>query len=181
MYQPDPERGQGSPSDRLSVPVPVNRGMDLLARAFMQVGMGVHQVFVGVRMGVEIPSVPAQQQAQGERGDDACNGKLGQLVHGCWEVFPEQYDGEPEEEERRPVSQPPSGSEQVRPERRGAPASQHQGRDGGDVVGIGGVAKAEQQGDQEYAPGATGERADPLIKGVHGSGRVSDWDSKVKG
>ena len=49
------------------------------------------------------------------------------------------------------------------------------------MVGVGGVAETQQQGNEENAAGPASEGADPLLEGVHGRGRVSDRGQKNRG
>jgi hypothetical protein len=180
MNQADAKCRQGSASDRFGVAMRVRLGMGS-GPLFMQMGVDVRYSIVPVNMGVKIPSLPAQKQPDGEDDNDGCDGQLGAAMDCVREVLPKDDNWEPEQKKSGSVAQSPGRAEPPGMTGTAGAVPEDQGRYCGNVVRVGGMPEPKEQGDQEDAPGAAPQLADPLINSLHEVGRVNNWDQKNRG
>ncbi len=107
-------------------------------------------VLVDVRMEIEVAVAPTDEKAKCEEDDERSDCRLGALLHPLGEVLLEEEDREAEQHERECMAEAPERAEPRRgPARAFAPRG-NQGRDGRDVVGVGRVAQAEEDGDEDH-------------------------------
>ena len=104
---------------------------------------------VPVHVGVEAAAPPAHKQADRERHYEESDQRLGGLLDPGGQVAPEQHDRQPEQQQGGGVPDSPGKAEPA-----GAPdaivrRAGDQRRHCGQVVGIGGVPKTQEQGDGE--------------------------------
>ena len=115
----------------------------------MHVRMRVQHRPMLMPMRVEISLPPAHQQADGQRDDHHANQRFRSALHELRQDTAEQDDGEAEQEQRDSVAEAPE-----EPEQAGAPPAavvvrQDQRGNGGEMVRIGRMPRAEQQRDDE--------------------------------
>jgi hypothetical protein len=134
----------------------------------VDVRVRVLEVAVPVAMDVVVAAVPADEQPHGDRHDHDPDGELGSLLDGVGQVGPEEDDRHAECEQRHGVPQAPC---QAKPP--GAPRAVRfvacdKHRDRREVIGVGRMAQAEQQRDeQREQPAAIREVRDPLVEPEH--------------
>lgn len=118
----------------------------------MPVDVHVTDAAVLVLVDVEATGTPAVEEPDGESDDHERDRGLGTPPHRLGQVLAEHDDGEPEGKQGRRVAEPPEEAEPP-----GAPAGTlvpagDERRDRGEMVGIGRVAEAEQDGDRDHDP-----------------------------
>ena len=134
----------------------------------VRVQVGVSLAAVGVCVDVEPAAAPPAEQAYGEGDDRDGDGRLGEVLHRRGQILAEDEDRKPEREEREPVTDAPR---QAEPCGGGAGPPVRAGderRHGGEVIGVGRMAKAEQDPDEQNEPdrGAVRERG-PVVDAEH--------------
>ncbi len=166
MDEPDPEGFKGGPSERRAVGMAVGRRVFRLVPVLVKVGVRVHHVAVAMRVSVQITPLPADEQTHGESDDEEADGHFRRRVDGLREEAAEENHGHPQGEYSHRVPEAP-------PETQGTgiclPAfipGEHEGGNGGYVIGIGGVAETEQESREQGHGGApAAELRDPLVQG----------------
>src|SRR5262245_27359241 len=125
---------------------------------------------VGVHVEVKEPTAPADEQPDGEAGDQDADARLGTALDRIGQVGLEEHDREAEGEQAEGVAQAPREAEPRGRAGGPLPGTGDQGRDGGEVVGVGRVAQPEHDRDYRYHAqrGAVGEGCDPVVESEHG-------------
>ena len=124
---------------------------------------------VAVRVRVEMPAVPAQQQAHRQEHDHQTHERLGAVLHRVRQVRAEQDDRQPEQRQRDRMAEPPGHAEPPRPARAVLGIGRDQRRDRGQVIGVGRVPQAQHQRDHQHQRQrlAAGQLRYPLVKPEH--------------
>jgi hypothetical protein len=119
-------------------------------------------------MNVEVAPAPADEQAHGERHDHRADGELGHAPDDRRKVPFEQDEWQPDRQQRRSVAEPPAEPQSARQPRLVRLVGEHEAGDGGQVVGVGRMAEAEQQrGQQREHDAALAEVGDRVVESVH--------------
>lgn len=118
-------------------------------------------------MHVEIAPVPADQEPDGERHDDQTDRCFGTALDRPRQVTAEEHDGKSERKERGRVTQPPSQTERRGSARPVSRVPQEEGRDGGEMIRIGGVPQPQQKRDHEGHDSAVAQSGNELIWSKH--------------
>ena len=133
---------------------------------------------VRVRVQVEVPVAPADEEPHGEEDDESCNSRLRALLQPLGQVALREEDGDPEDDERHTVAEPPPGAEPSA--RTGGPLATRcdQRRHRRDVIGVRRVPETEQHGGEEHDGhgSAFGEACDPVVQPEHASGSPCGQD-----
>ena len=141
----------------------------MLGAGRVRVQVRVRAVGMRVPMGVEGSAAPADEQPDGEAGDQEPDRGLGAALDGLREVRAVEDDRDAEREERQCV---PRAPRQAEPGRVASPALRRgeQRRDSREMVGVGGVAQTEQDGhgDHEHDCGAVRGRGEIVVEPEHG-------------
>ena len=164
VEEPDPEGGQGGAAQGVGVRMLVRREIepsvvtahDRVA-VRVSVGVSVPEAAVRVSMDVEGAMPPSEEQAGREADDQESDPDLCRPLKLGRQITVEQDDRQPERDQRRPVAEAPRQTQDPGPP--GAPAGvvQDEGRDRGQVIGIGRVREPEEERDEKrrFAQGAS--------------------------
>ena len=138
-----------------------------VVRVSVEVAM-LHRA-MAMNVGVEAARAPVQQEPDRQRHDHDADRQLGAPLHAVGQVGAEQHDRQAEGEQRGRVAQPPSEAQAPGAARAALLVGGDQRRDRGEVVGIGGVAQPEEDGDgAHHQRGASvPERGDLLVEPEH--------------
>ena len=169
VHRPDPVRRQRRPAERLGVRVLVC-AVVVRGSVLVHVRVGVHDVPVPVRVDVEVAAPPAYEQPCCERDDQRADRDLGRPVDGSGQRVAVEHERQPERHQRDRVTEAPCEAEDPGAPRSAARAREDQGRHGREVVGVGRVAQAEQDGDEQRDRNraAVAEPCDRVVEPEHG-------------
>lgn len=168
VYQTDSEsRGRRS-AYALGVAMRMRGWVAGLRCVLVDVRVGVTNVAMSVRMRMEVPTAPAQQKADGEKRRDDAHEKLCRVSHDLWQLRPEHHDRHTEQKERRRVPETPEEAEHTGTSPAAAVIRQDERGYRGEVIRVGRMPRAQQEGDDEAeCQAAAAESENPLIKKVH--------------
>jgi hypothetical protein len=134
----------------------------------VDVRMSVLELAVAVAVHVVVAAVPAHQESRGDGDDHQPDRELGDALRGLRQQDAEDHDGQPEREQRRGMPQAPRKAEAPGAPRAVGLIAGHEHRDRRQVVGIGRVAQAEEQRDEEREhPAAAGEIGNAMVEAEH--------------
>jgi hypothetical protein len=137
---------------------------------FVRVRMGVADPGVAVGMYVEMAPAPPQQESHRQDCDQQANDDLRPALNRLRQVPAKEQNRKTEAEQSGGVAQSPGHPKQRRATGAVASIGQKQGGHSRQVIRIGRVPKAKQNGHDEGHDAAAAEIHDPLIQ-VHGAER----------
>ncbi len=140
----------------------------------VHVRMGVDDTVVHVGVRVEVAAPPAVQQPHGEDDDHAADRQLGGLLHALRQRVADQHDGQAAGKERERVPAPPGEPEPARPRGPVTRVGDDQRGHRRQVIGVGGVAQAEQDGHQQRDDdAAAAEPGQRVVEPAHQTRRAA--------
>jgi hypothetical protein len=148
--------------------------VEVLLRAPVRVHVGMaHPPLMRVLVHVEGTRPPAHKQAHREPDDDEADERLRGSLGPGRQRMPEEDERSSERDERQAVPDSPREAEAGTGPRITPLPARDEGRDGGDVIRVGGVAKAQQDGDEEDDRQGCAVRETPeeRVESAHRSGR----------
>jgi hypothetical protein len=141
--------------------------MGISSVVLMQMGVSVQHPVVLVWMGMKVPLLPPDQESNGEEDNDRPNRHLRNLVDRIGQVAAEKDNRKSEKKKRGTMTQAPGGAEDPGASNSVSSVAEYQGRHRGNVIRVGGMAEAQQDGHEKDGSGSVPQLGDPLIKGCH--------------
>ena len=135
----------------------------------MCVHMRMPPTAVLVRVDVEHPSSPSDEESDCQIHDHDGDGRLSSLLNAFREVSVEKQHGQAEGDQGQRVTQPPRETQLSGPAGGTLFSARQQRGHGSEVIGIGGVAKAEQHGNHDDDPDRrpVGESGNSVVEAEH--------------